>query len=81
MDKRGGQSLRSYSQKLDRALQSMTPWTDDSKFTALRRKHGKRMRESDSQVVVTFDADDDPQSPLFKGATLAGDRTKKKAED
>ena len=85
MDKRGGQAMRSYAQKLDRTLEAMTPWTHDSKFTALRRKYGKSL--GDTQIVVTFDPQDDPESSLFKGATTEHELQKeardkrRKAED
>lgn len=78
MDKRGGQVMRSYAQKLDRALEAMTPWTQDSKFTTLRRKYGKSM--GDTQIIVTFDPQDDPESSLFKGA-MTEHELQKRARD
>lgn len=85
MDRRGGQAMRSYAQKLDRTLEAMTPWTHESKFNALRRKYGKSMGD-DTQIVVTFDPHDDPGSSLFTGATTEHAlrkkaREKRKAED
>ena len=85
MDRKGGQAMRSYAQKLDRTLEAMTPWTHDSKFSALRRKYGKSMGD-DTQIMVTFDPSDDPESSLFKGAMTEHelqrkDRKRRKAED
>lgn len=74
MDQRGGQQLKSYAQKLGRALEMMTPWTDEYRYTSLRRQYGKQMRESDSQIIVTLDANDDPNNPLFKDVTHASAR-------
>ncbi len=84
MDRKGGQAMRAYAQRLDRTLAAMTPWTRDSKFTALRRKYGKSMK--DTQVIVTFDPQDDRESPLFKGAMTERKlqqemKDKRKAED
>jgi hypothetical protein len=78
MDKRGAQSMRTYSQKIDRAIEGLTPWTSESKFNALRRKYGKSME--DSQIVVHFDASDDPNNPLFEGVTTESD-LRRKAKD
>lgn len=74
MDRQGSQSLNSYAKKLDRALDDMTPWTNDSRFTSLRRQHGKQMRESDSQIIVTLDGGDDPNSKLFHDAVTSTTR-------
>lgn len=71
MDRKGNQALNSYAKKLDRALDGMTPWTDDYRFTSLRRQYGKQMRDGDSQIIVTLDGNDDPSSKLFKDAVTS----------
>lgn len=78
MDQKGSRSLNSYSKKLERVLSDMTPWTKDSKFSALRRKYGKSM--GDSQILVTFNPTDDPDDPLFKDALTEAEVMKRELE-
>jgi len=80
MDRKGAQNQRTYSQKLQRSLEMLTPWSEDTKFNALRRKYGPSMR-GEAQVIVSFDANDDPNSPLFKDAITTRIKKKSKAED
>jgi len=78
--KQGAQSLRNYSQKIERALESMTPWASGSRFSALRRKYAGKMPEG-SQVLVEFDAHDNPDGRLFAKANEPADTTSNVAED
>lgn len=64
--RQGVRSMKNYSKKLENVLDSLTPWMTSSKFSALRRQYGDKMPEG-SQVMVEFDANDNPDSSLFKG--------------
>ncbi|HEC63758.1 MAG TPA: hypothetical protein ENI23_00525 [bacterium] len=65
--RQGVQAMRNYSKKLENSLDSLTPWTTSSRFSALRRRYGGKMPEG-SQVVVEFDANDNPDSALYEGS-------------
>ncbi len=59
--------MRNYSKKLESALDSLIPWTASSRFSSLRRRYEGKMPEG-SQVIVEFDANDSPDSSLYKAA-------------
>ena len=77
--RQGVQAMKSYSRKLDNVLDSLTPWMTSSKFSALRRRYENKMPEG-SQVIVEFDANDNPNSSLFAGTNETA-KDDSKAED
>ncbi len=78
--RQGVQSMKSYSSKLDKILDSLTPWTASSKFSALRRQYEGKMPEG-SQVIVEFDANDNPDGSLFSGTNEPAEVDDLQAED
>lgn len=74
--RQGVQAMRNYSKKLENSLDSLTPWTTTSRFSALRRRYEGKMPEG-SQVVVEFDANDNPDSSLYDGSNEPTEDTSK----
>ncbi len=74
--RQGVQAMRNYSKKLENSLDSLTPWTTSSRFSALRRRYKDKMPEG-TEVVVEFDANDNPDSSLYDGSNAPKKDTSK----
>jgi hypothetical protein len=63
--RQGVTAMRNYSKKLESSLDSLIPWTASSRFSSLRRRYEGKMPEG-SQVIVEFDANDNPDGTLYE---------------
>lgn len=69
--KQGATAMRNYSKKLESSLDSLIPWTASSRFSSLRKRYEGKMPEG-SQVIVEFDANDNPDGTLYEGSNEPG---------
>ena len=68
MDRKSGRHMEKYYKNLTKAFESMTPWLSRSKRRLIEAQQKQKLEPG--KLVVKLDANDDPNSPLFKGADI-----------
>lgn len=66
MDKKSGRAMEKYYNKVSNNLGNIAPWMTHSKRALIGAKERGKLKSG--QLMVKFDANDDPNSPLYKNA-------------
>lgn len=77
MDKKGGRDLIRYQKTIDKAINSLTPWSATTRLSGLRAQYAHLMSE-DQQILVIPDEQIPASDELFKDAPVAKDSTNRK---
>lgn len=66
MDKKSGRAMEKYYKGVVKNLENYAPWVTHSKRVLISAKERGKLKPG--QLMVKFDANDDPNSPLYKNA-------------